>query len=203
MQDTVFLEVHLPFCFWAAIFPNGRDLILISSGIYHPLFPQGERMGSGVSLFEDRITFNISWINTLTCLFPPNQKTCPVSEIVSLAHIAVYSPQSIVLAGYFPVPTKQKLLNFQSQEVFFSLVCSVILFPEAVTAKYLCSWFGEGVLLKRYQEMLDKNSLTDISEYHLSLHIETVNGLEWWWYGDGGCRKSGVWVCCTQTELDK
>lgn len=70
-------------------------------------------MGSRVLLFEDRITFNTLWINTLP-FFPLDQKTRPVSEIVRLALIAFYSPQFFVLAGFSLVSTKQKLFNFQS-----------------------------------------------------------------------------------------
>ena len=90
---------------------------------------------------------------TLASLLPPDKATYLVSGTGSPALTALYSSQSIILAGFFLLPTETKLLKLQNQENSFPLsFCSIIPSPEAMSMEYLK--FLNERSFKGYQRML-------------------------------------------------
>ena len=84
---------------------------------------------------------------TLALLLPGDQATYLVSGTGSPVLTALCSYQSLVLAGFFLLPTEPKLLQLKPQENAFSLAfCSVIPSLEALSMEYLSSQREEGLM---------------------------------------------------------
>lgn len=106
--------------------PNHRHLLPINLGVYFPP-PQGDRDRPRAPLFEDRPESNISWIKLCDSSLVPRPEDLSSVWDMKPCLITLFSPQSIVWAELFPLPTEQKLLKLKTQEDSFSLAfCSVI-----------------------------------------------------------------------------
>lgn len=131
---------------------------------------------------------------TLASLLPLDKATYLVSGTASPALRALYSSQSIILAGFFLLPTETKLLKLQNQENSFPLsFCSIIPFPEAMSMEYLKFLNERNV--KGYQRMLGKNSHTNTSKCDFAICYKgCVSGLV------GGCSGKGREVSALTVE---
>ena len=96
-------------------------------------------------LLGARPASNILWINNSGFSITPDKATYLVSGTASPALTALYSSQSIILAGFFFLPTETKLLKLQNQENSFPLsFCSIIPSPGAMSMEYLKFLNGGG-----------------------------------------------------------
>lgn len=161
------------FAFWLELpfLTTGRNLITVCSGIYAPLFSQGEQAPDG--LLGARPASNILWINNSGFSITPDKATYLVSGTGSPALRALYSSQSIILAGFFLLPTETKLLKLQNQENFPLSFCSIIPTPEAMSMEYLKFLNERNV--KGYQRMLGKNSHTNTSKCDFAICVKDVS----------------------------
>ena len=108
---------------------------------------------------------------TLASLLPPDKATYLVSGTGSPALTALYSSQSIILAGFFLLPTETKLLKLQNQENSVPLsFCSIIPSPEAMSMEYLK--FLNERSFKGYQRMLRENLHTNTSKCDFAFCIK-------------------------------
>lgn len=123
-------------------------------------------------LFENRPASNISWIITDSSLVPSPGNLPSVLDRKSCL-IALYSPQSIVWAGFFPLPTELKLLKLKNQESFSLAFCSCHLIPRG--SDYKMPKFWNGARFKGYQRILRENLLINISKYVVTIHVKNVS----------------------------